>query len=63
MSKTTDTSRLGHAALTEEELNAVVGGSALGYAVVKAACYAGAGAGAPGTWIHPDWPAGVLGLK
>ena len=63
MSKTIDTSRLGLNPLTEEELNAVVGGSALGYAAVKGAFWGGVQAAAPGTWIHPDAPAWVLGLK
>jgi len=67
MSKTIDTSRLGHATLkdhlTEGELNAVVGGSELGYAAVKGAYYGGITAAAPGTWIPPGAPTGILGLK
>jgi len=62
MSKAIDNS-LEQTTLTDEELNTVVGGSALGYAAVRGAFWGGVQAAAPGTWIHPDAPAGVLGLK
>jgi hypothetical protein len=62
MSMTIYTSRLGHAPLkdhlTEEELNAVVGGT-WNYTIVKGAYYGAINAVTPGAWIHPMQPVGV----
>jgi hypothetical protein len=67
MSKTSDSSSLGHIMLkrhlTEEELNAVAGGTDMSYSLVAGACHGAVEAAAPGTWIPPGWPAGVSVLK